>query len=47
MGPNNSDQYTGAYYWLVGRKRRELEENRNFTGSVKPDTPVLAVETTK
>ncbi|KAG6362400.1 hypothetical protein INS49_010630 [Diaporthe citri] len=43
----NKDDYTGVYYWFVGRKRGELEEDRNCTGSVKPDTLVLADGTTK
>lgn len=47
MGPNNRDDYTGAYCWFVGRKRGGLEENRICTGSVKPDTLVLADGTTK
>lgn len=47
MGPNSRDDYTGAYYWFVGRKRGELEESTNCTGSVKPDTLVLADGTTK
>ena len=41
---NSRDHYTGTFYWFASRRRAE---QANCTGSVKPDTLVLADGVTK
>jgi len=41
---NSRDHYTGTFYWFASRRRAE---QANCTGTVKPDTLVLADGVTK